>query len=124
MGGFSSQVQAPQTSQPQGNGGKIGGMVSQVADQQPQQQTNVVPQGGGDGIVYTATLDCKKPYIVTAQDEANTLLQDYKNLIDQGYDSIYDPQAGDWIPFHAENIHITDEESYDGDEESDDENMD
>jgi len=74
-------------------------------------------QGGGDGIVYTATLNCKKPYIVTAQDEANTLLQDYKNLIEQGYDSIYDPEAGDWIPFHAENIHITDEESYDGDEE-------
>ena len=79
---------------------------------------------GGDGIVYTATLDCKKPYIVTAQDEANTLLQDYKNLIDQGYDSIYDPEAGDWIPFYAENIHITDEESYDGDEESDDEESD
>jgi len=81
-------------------------------------------QGGGDGIVYTATLDCKKPYIVTAQDEANTLLQDYKNLIEQGYDSIYDPEAGDWIPFHAENIHITDEESYDGDEESDDDESD
>jgi len=80
-------------------------------------------QGGGDGIVYTATLNCKKPYIVTAQDEANTLLQDYKNLIDQGYDSIYDPEAGNWIPFHAENIHITDEESYDGDEESDDEEL-
>jgi hypothetical protein len=81
-------------------------------------------QGGSDGIVYTATLDCKKPYIVTAQDEANTLLQDYKNLIDQGYDSIYDPEAGDWIPFHSENIHITDEESYDGDEESDDDESD
>ena len=39
MGGFSSQVQAPQTGQ---SGGKVGNVASQVADQ-PQ---NVVPQGG------------------------------------------------------------------------------
>jgi hypothetical protein len=77
MGGFASQVQAPQTSQPRsGFGGKIGNMADQVTSQAParpdgldqnainanpqgfqqwqqqrdQQQMNVVPQGGGDGM--------------------------------------------------------------------------
>ena len=41
MGGFSSQVQTPQTSQPQG-GGKMGGMASQVAAPQPDNQQQQV----------------------------------------------------------------------------------
>jgi hypothetical protein len=74
-------------------------------------------QDGADGWVYTATLDSKKPYVVTSQDEPNNLLQNYKSLMKDGYDSIYDPSVGDWIPFYSKDIHITSEEAYDGDEE-------
>jgi hypothetical protein len=75
-------------------------------------------QGGADGYVYSATLTCKNPYvIVKGKDEPNDMLQKYASLIEQGYDSIHDPRLGDWIPFHARDIHVTGREDVDGDEQ-------
>jgi len=75
-------------------------------------------QGGADGYVYSATLTCKNPYmIVKGKDEPNDILQKYASLIEQGYDSIHDPRLGDWIPFHARDIHVTGREDVDGDEQ-------
>ena len=74
-------------------------------------------QGGADGWVYQATLDCKNPYIITARDEPNDMLQKYNSLVQQGYDSIYDPRRGNWIPFYAQDIRLTGKEYCDGDEQ-------
>jgi len=82
-------------------------------------------QGGADGYVYSATLTCKNPYvIVKGKDEPNDMLQKYASLIEQGYDSIHDPRLGDWIPFHARDIHVTGREDVDGDEEITESTMD
>jgi len=74
-------------------------------------------QYGGDGYVYTATLSCKNPYVITDKDETNTMVEKYKALAQQGYDSIYDPRGHDWIPFYNKDIRITDKEYLDGEEQ-------
>lgn len=74
-------------------------------------------QYGGDGYVYTATLSCQNPYVITDKDETNTMVEKYKALAQQGYDSIYDPRGHDWIPFYNKDIHITDKEYLDGEEQ-------
>jgi len=77
-------------------------------------------QGGADGWVYSATLTCKNPYvIVQGKDEPNAVLQKYASLVQQGYDSIYDPARGDWIPFHAKDIHVTGREYQEGEDQID-----
>lgn len=74
MGGFSSQVQAPQTSQPQG-GGKIGGMASQVADQpQPQYQPST-PQPMGKGGRQTNSATSGQPTMGAPNQYSNTVGQ-------------------------------------------------
>ena len=74
-------------------------------------------QFGGDGWIYSAKLTCKNPYVVKPTDETNTLVEKYKTLEQQGYDSIYDPRGNDWIPFHAKNIHLVGEPEYQEGEE-------
>lgn len=65
---------------------------------------------GDDGFILTATLTCKNPYVIKdGIDETNTVLQHWRKLAEQGYDSIYDDSVGDWIPFYAKDIHVTDE---------------
>jgi len=74
-------------------------------------------QFGGDGTVFTATLSCENPYVITDKDETNTMVEKYKTLAQQGHDSIYDPRGHDWIPFYNKDIHITDKEYLDGQEQ-------
>jgi hypothetical protein len=70
MGGFSSQVQSPQASQPSSGGGKFGNQIAEMAQEvsnKPSAQqevgnfgfegnnfqqsiSHVIPQGGGDGL--------------------------------------------------------------------------
>ena len=69
-------------------------------------------QGGADGWVYSARLSCKNPYIVKHTDETNTVLGQWKQLEQQGYDSIYDKKVGDWIPFYTKDIHLVGEREY------------
>jgi hypothetical protein len=69
-------------------------------------------QGNADGWVYSARLSCKNPYIIKSTDETNTVLSKYKQLLKQGYDSIYDSSVGDWIPFYAKDIHVIGEPEY------------
>lgn len=65
---------------------------------------------GDDGFILTATLTCKNPYVIKQDiDEPNQVLERWKKLEQQGYDSIYDNSVGDWIPFYAKDIHVTDE---------------
>jgi hypothetical protein len=71
MGGFSSQVQTPQTNQPQGGGGKIGNMVSQVADQ-PQQPA---PQPMGKGGAQTNSATSGQPRMGQQNQYSNTVGQ-------------------------------------------------
>ena len=59
-----------------------------------------------DGFILTATLTCKNPY---SSDRANIDIERWKELAKLGYDSIYDEDVGDWIPFYAKDIHVTDE---------------
>jgi GNAT superfamily N-acetyltransferase len=69
-------------------------------------------QFNGDGWIYSAKLTCKNPYVVKPTDETNTLVEKYKTLEQQGYDSIYDPRGHDWIPFRAQDIHLVGEPEY------------
>ena len=65
---------------------------------------------GDDGIILTARLSCKNPYVIKSNiDETNHVLEQWKKLEQQGYDSIYDPNVGDWIPFYSKDIHVTNE---------------
>ena len=74
-------------------------------------------QSGGDGTVFTATLSCKNPYVITDKDETNTVVEKFKTLAQKGYDSIYDPRGHDWIPFYNKDIHVTDEEYVEGEQQ-------
>lgn len=69
-------------------------------------------QSDGDGWVYSARLNCNNPYNVGIDDEPNTLISNWKNLASQGYDSIHDSKAGDWIPFYAKDIQLLGEPEY------------
>jgi hypothetical protein len=83
MGGFSSQVQAPQTSQPQGGGGKIGNMASQVADQASQQspqpldgvQNGYAPRPMGKGGRQTNSATSGQPTMGAPNQYSNTVGQ-------------------------------------------------
>ena len=77
-----------------------------------QDAINYATQGGADGWVYSARLTCKNPYVIKPTDETNTVLEKYKQLMKQGYDSIYDSSVGDWIPFNAKDIHLVGKPEY------------
>lgn len=62
-----------------------------------------------DGFILTATLSVKNPYVVKSNEEPNHVLEQWKTLKQQGYDSIYDEKSGDWIPFYSKDIHVTDQ---------------
>lgn len=66
---------------------------------------------GDDGIILTAKLTCKNPYVIKqGVDETNHVLEKWRELAKQGYDSIHDKSVGDWIPFYAKDIHVISEE--------------
>ena len=67
-------------------------------------------QNDGDGTVYRAELTCKKPYVVKPNEETNQVVNHYKELIERGYDCVYDPGVGDYIPLNSKNIKILDKE--------------
>ena len=66
-------------------------------------------QNDNDGWVYRAKLGCKNPYVLK-NEETNSAVEKYKQLIELGYDCIHDPSVGDWIPFYAKDIQLTGKE--------------
>ena len=77
MGGFSSQVQQPQTSQPSGGNGKFGQVdsIAQQTDLQPAQQQYQPPQPMGKGGVQTNSATSGQPRIGQQSQYSNTVGQ-------------------------------------------------
>jgi hypothetical protein len=63
---------------------------------------------GDDGYVLVSDLDIKNPYVLKPTDEANHVLERWRELKQQGYDGIHDPTSDDWIPFSSEQIRVRD----------------
>ena len=66
-----------------------------------------------DGWVYKAKLSCKNPYVIKQGEEMNGLVEKYKKLIELGYDCIYDPSVGDYVPFYNKDIQLMGKEYVD-----------
>ena len=60
---------------------------------------------GNDGYVVVADLDISNPYVITPDEEPNTVVRGWRDLQAQGYDGIYDGH-GDWIPFSSQQIRV------------------
>ena len=74
---------------------------------------NYATLNNNDGWVFKAKLLCKNPYITKQGEEINSLVEQYKKLIEMGYDCIHDPSVGDWIPFYSKDIQLMDKEYID-----------
>jgi len=62
---------------------------------------------GDDGYVVVVDLDIKNPYMIQVGiNNPHSALDRWKELQAQGYDGIYDPRLGDWIPFSKEQIRV------------------
>jgi hypothetical protein len=62
---------------------------------------------GDDGYVVVVDLNIKNPYMIqVGVNNPHSALDRWKELQAQGYDGIYDPRLGDWIPFSKEQIRV------------------